>query len=78
MSRAELSQHLAGCNASFFDLAFAAYAGDRTYISYKLMILCKDVHALLHVISLVDWPKHVKSQSGGCLERSGDRKLTAG
>ena len=24
------------------------------------MILCKDVHALLHVISLVDWPKHVK------------------
>ena len=38
------------------------------------MILCKDVHALLHVISLVDWPKHVKSRSGGCLERSGDRK----
>ena len=26
------------------------------------MILCKDVHALLHVISLVDWPKHVKCQ----------------
>ena len=25
-----------------------------------LSILCKDVHALLHVISLVDWPKHVK------------------
>ena len=24
------------------------------------MILCKDVPALLHVISLVDWPKHVK------------------
>ena len=23
------------------------------------MILCKDVHALLHVISFVDWPKHV-------------------
>ena len=38
------------------------------------MILCKDVHALLHVISLVDWPKLVKSRSGGCLERSGDRK----
>ena len=28
--------------------------------SYKLMILCKDTDALLHVISLVDWPKHVK------------------
>ena len=40
------------------------------------MILCKDVHALLHVISLVDWPKHVKSRSGGCLDRSGDRKVT--
>ena len=25
------------------------------------MILCKDIDALLHVISLVDWPKHVKS-----------------
>ena len=24
------------------------------------MILCKDIRALLHVISLVDWPKHVK------------------
>ena len=24
------------------------------------MILCKDIDALLHVISLVDWPKHVK------------------
>ena len=24
------------------------------------MILCKDVHALLHVISLVDWSKHVQ------------------
>ena len=24
------------------------------------MILCKDVDALLHVISLVDWPKHVR------------------
>ena len=31
--------------------------------SYKLMILCKDIDALLHVISLVDWPKHVKSRS---------------
>ena len=30
-------------------------------VSYKLMILCKDIDALLHVISLVDWPKHVKS-----------------
>ena len=40
------------------------------------MILCKDVHALLHVISLVDWPKHVKCRSGGCLERFGDRKPT--
>ena len=25
------------------------------------MILYKDIDALLHVISLVDWPKHVKS-----------------
>ena len=25
---------------------------------------------------LVDWPKHVKSGSGGCLERSGDRMVT--
>ena len=30
-------------------------------VSCKLMILCKDIDALLHVISLVDWPKHVKS-----------------
>ena len=28
-------------------------------VSYKLMILCRDIYALLHVISLVDWPKHV-------------------
>ena len=28
---------------------------------YKLMILCKDTDALLHVISLIDWPKHAKS-----------------
>ena len=26
------------------------------------MILCRDIYALLHVISLVDWPKHVKSR----------------
>ena len=31
------------------------------------MILCKDVHALLHVISLVDWPKHVKYRSPACM-----------
>ena len=30
-------------------------------VSYELMILCRDIYALLHVISLVDWPKHVKS-----------------
>ena len=38
---------------------------------------CHGPHALLHVISLVDWPKHVKSGSGGCLERSADRMVTA-
>ena len=31
---------------------------------------------LLHVIGLVVWQKHVKLRSGGCLEWSGDRKLT--
>ena len=25
-----------------------------------LLILCKDICTLLHVISLVDWPKHAK------------------
>ena len=37
------------------------------------VILCKDSHVLLHVFSLVDWPKPVKSGSGGCLEWCGDR-----
>ena len=27
--------------------------------SNKLMILCRNNYALLHMISLVDWPKHV-------------------
>ena len=31
---------------------------------------------LAQVISLVGWPKLVKSGSGGCLERSGDRMVT--
>lgn len=26
--------------------------------SDKLMILCRDMYALLHVSSLIDWPKH--------------------
>ena len=43
-----------------------------------LMILCKNTCALLHVISLIDWPKHVQCRSRGCLERSGDRKPTVG
>ena len=30
--------------------------------------------SLLHVTTLVDWPKHIKSRSGGCLERHGDCK----
>ena len=30
-------------------------------VSYKLMLLCKDTDALLHVISLADCLKHVKS-----------------
>ena len=35
------------------------------------MILCKDIEsdALLHVISLVDWPKHVKSFLGDMVIR---------
>ena len=37
-----------------------------------IVILCKDSHVLLHVFSLVDWPKPVKSGSGGCLEWCGD------
>ena len=31
---------------------------------------------LAQVISLVGWPKLVKSRSGGCLDRSGDRRPT--
>ena len=27
-------------------------------VCYEVVIPCKGIHALLHVISLVDWPKH--------------------
>ena len=32
----------------------------RQTVSYKQQTKCKATQALLHVISLVDWPKHVK------------------
>ena len=32
----------------------------RQTVSYKQQTKCKAIQALLHVISLVDWPKHVK------------------
>ena len=49
--------------------------GFRQTVSHKLQTKCQATQALLHVISLVDWPKHVKSRSGGCLDQSGDRIL---
>lgn len=36
-----------------------ARGGSWQTVSYKLMILCKDIYALLHA-SVVDRPKHVK------------------
>ena len=45
-----------------------AWGGFWQTVSYKLMILCRDFYALLHVITLVDWPKHVKSPlSAACV-----------
>ena len=38
-----------------------AWGGFWQTVSYKLMMLCRDIYALLHVISLVAWPKPVKS-----------------
>ena len=35
--------------------------GFRQTVSYKLQTKCQATQALLHVIGLVDWPKHVKS-----------------
>ena len=35
--------------------------GFRQTVPYKLQTKCQAARALLHVISLVDWPKHVKS-----------------
>ena len=39
-------------------------------------LLAKYISHQRCVLVLVDWPKHVKLRSGGCLERSEERKLT--
>ena len=44
-------------------------------VSYELQTKCKAPHALLHVISLVDWPKHVKSFFKGTVDSQGDLSI---